>query len=177
MTIAALRALLDAELPDVVRYPAPRLSRQRFTAKETPMPATAAPALPVRELADAEAAAEPSVDELLVWAEGHADSETQDQGVRARIALAGLRKRFHADAELSALETEEERLQRRLDEVRARREEIAPAKARRRVVPLDYEPAVVRAWARLNGVPCAEFGRVPRDVVDRWRAATGRVTG
>jgi hypothetical protein len=41
MTIAALRRLLDAELPDVVRHPAPRLRRRPLPSMERPMTATA----------------------------------------------------------------------------------------------------------------------------------------
>jgi hypothetical protein len=36
---------------------------------------------------------------------------------------------------------------------------------------LDVDPAQVRAWARENGVEVADRGRLPADVVDRYRAA------
>ena len=35
-----------------------------------------------------------------------------------------------------------------------------------------YDPAEVRAWARANGVPVSEKGRIAGDVVRQWRAAT-----
>jgi hypothetical protein len=34
-----------------------------------------------------------------------------------------------------------------------------------------YEPDVVREWARSAGVPVAERGRIPRAVVEQWRAS------
>lgn len=113
---------------------------------------------------------------LLAWGDTHEDSEIQDQATRARIALAGLRKRYASDQELSALVSEEEELEKRLEELRARKGELVPSKPRRRVLALDYDAATVRAWAKLNGVECNDRGRVPGPVVDAWRAATGRQT-
>lgn len=34
------------------------------------------------------------------------------------------------------------------------------------------DPAVVRAWAQANGVEVGEKGRIPEQVVQRWREAT-----
>ena len=38
---------------------------------------------------------------------------------------------------------------------------------------IDYDPAVVRAWAKVNGwQPSARGRHLPLDLVDAWRAAT-----
>lgn len=54
MTIAALRRLIDEELPDVARYPAPRLNRRPLPSQERPMTAqsTAVMALHRQGLSD-----------------------------------------------------------------------------------------------------------------------------
>ncbi|MFJ6905582.1 WhiB family transcriptional regulator [Streptomyces griseoluteus] len=110
------------------------------------------------------------VGKLLAWGDQHADPGIQDQAARARAALVGLRQRYAADRELTALESEEEQLARRLEEIRSRKGELAPAKAKKKT-QRDYEPAEVRAWAKANSVDCPALGRVPKAVVDAWRAA------
>lgn len=171
MTIAALRALLDEELPHVPRHPAPRFPHRHFTAKETPtMQPTARPSAP-----------QPTQDtptplpigKLLAWGDQHPDTDIQNQAARARAALTGLRQRYATDQELAAITTEAEQLQQRLAELRARQAELEPPKARRRRgTAVDYDSATVRAWARDNGVDCPAVGRPPKRVVDAWRAAT-----
>lgn len=43
---------------------------------------------------------------------------------------------------------------------------------RQRAAAADYPTASVRAWARLNGIPCPDLGRyLPNEVVAQWRAA------
>lgn len=36
----------------------------------------------------------------------------------------------------------------------------------------DYDPAVVREWAKQRGIKVSDKGRVPEDVVKQWREAT-----
>ncbi|MGW4889623.1 WhiB family transcriptional regulator [Streptomyces murinus] len=108
---------------------------------------------------------------LLRWAEDHADAEVQEQGARAEAALAGLRKRYAADQELTAITTEAERLEKRLAELRAREAALVPARPKSKRKPLDYPVAEVRAWAAANGIACPARGRIPKSVVDAWTEA------
>ncbi|MEI5522499.1 hypothetical protein WB388_18010 [Streptomyces brasiliscabiei] len=184
MTIAALRALLD-EIdtqggPEAARHN--RLDLDPLNGR-THHPVTTAPALrtapPVvdvqlKDSADVrlkEPAALP-VGQLLKWGDEHPDPEVQDQAARARAALAGLRQRHAADAELTAITTEADQLEKRLAELRAREAELAPTKQKRVRKPVDYPAAEVRAWAQANGHDCPPVGRVPKAVVDAWRTAT-----
>ncbi|WP_225825646.1 Lsr2 dimerization domain-containing protein [Streptomyces naphthomycinicus] len=113
------------------------------------------------------------VGKLLAWGDQHDDPDIQAQAGRARAALAGLRQRYAADQELTALTSEEEQLAQRLEAIRARKGELEPAKPKKRKTPRDYDAAMVRAWAREHGVDCPERGRVPKAVVDAWKQATG----
>jgi hypothetical protein len=115
------------------------------------------------------------VGQLLAWGDQHADAEVQDQAARARIALHGLRQRHAADQELAAIDSEEEQLAKRLAELRERKAELAPAKAKKPRKHVDYPAAEVRAWARGQGIDCPATGRVPKAVVDAWRAAQPEV--
>ncbi|GGR70884.1 MULTISPECIES: Lsr2 family DNA-binding protein [Streptomyces] len=169
MTIAALRRLLD-EIdrqggPDAARHNTLRLTDDEGATE--PMTATQTARPPA---ADTDPERLP-VGQLLAWGDQHDDPEIQDQAARARIALAGLRARYAADQELRALTSEEEQLAQRLAEIRARKDELEPAKPKKARKPVDYPAAEVRAWAAANGVACPAVGRVPRAVVDAWRAA------
>ncbi|MGW3025833.1 Lsr2 family DNA-binding protein [Streptomyces sp. NPDC001221] len=168
MTIAALRRLLD-EIDTQGGPDAARHNRLNLPDEGT--------SEPMNTTVHAAQAASPDqlpVGKLLAWGDAHLDPEIQDQAARARAALVGLRQRYAADQELTAITTEAERLEKRLAELRARKDELVPAKpkARKRAAS-DHEPAVVRAWARENGVDCPAMGRVPKAVVDAWRQATG----
>ncbi|MGW1001759.1 WhiB family transcriptional regulator [Streptomyces sp. NPDC002520] len=111
------------------------------------------------------------VGKLLKWGAEHPEPEVQDQAARVGAALAGLRKRYAADQELAAITTEAEQLEQRLAELRSRRQELAPAKSKKRRATPSYEAAPVRAWARANNIPCPPVGRVPKTVVEAWGAA------
>lgn len=175
MTIAALRRLLD-EIDTQGGPEAAREWRLRFPdTPERPDPMTQ----PVPQFTDIPdpasllSAAEPPalpVGKLLAWGERHDDPEVQDQAARARLLLTALRRRHAADAELAAIADETEQLEQRLAELRAREAELAPAKAKKKP-QRDYEPAVVRAWAKAKGIECPGIGRVPKAIVDAWRAA------
>lgn len=110
------------------------------------------------------------VGKLLKWGDEHLDPDIQAQAARARAALVGLRTRYAADQELVAINTEVEQLEKRLAALRSREAELTPAKPKARRVPLDYDAAVVRAWAKAAGVACPPVGRVPKAVVDAWRS-------
>ncbi|CAL9662358.1 hypothetical protein SUDANB178_07028 [Streptomyces sp. enrichment culture] len=98
------------------------------------------------------------VGQLLAWGDQHDDPEIQDQAARTRIALAGLRARYAADREL-------------------RKDQLVPTvKPKRNRRPVDYPAAEVRAWAAATGVDCPAVGRVPKAVVDAWRAAQSQAS-
>jgi hypothetical protein len=145
---------------------------ERTTPLMNTTPTSAAP------VAEATAATLP-VDSLLAWGDEHADTEIQDQAARARAALAGLRSRYDADQELTTITTEAQQLEKRLAELRAREQELAPpkTKAARRKQDLGYDSPTVRAWARGNNVACPPTGRIPKAVVDAWRTATSPAAG
>lgn len=111
------------------------------------------------------------VGQLLKWGDEHADPEVQDQAARARLALTGLRRRHAADQELAAISIEAEVLEQRLAELRSRQLELTPTKPKRQRKPVDYPAANVRAWAESHGIDCPPVGRVPKAVVEAWRAA------
>lgn len=177
MTVAALRALLDQELPHVPRHPAPHLPHIHFTAKETPMQTAAAGAPhPARSTLRRLPAPAPGaerereteripVGELLAWADKHQDPAIQDQSARARADLTGLRARHQADRELAAITAEAEQLERRLTEIRRRQSELRPKRKTKR----DYDSAEVRVWARANGHTVPDRGQIPKKVLQAWR--------
>lgn len=178
MTIAALRRLLN-EIDTQGGPEAARHNRLRLPDDErTHTPMTAAPELPadaqpkasadVRLKPIAQAEAMP-VGHLLAWGDQHEDSHIRDQSARARAALAGLRQRHAADQELTAITTEAEQLEKRLAELRAREQELAPAKPKKARKPVEYPAVEVRAWAKENGLDCPSVGRVPKAVVEAWR--------
>lgn len=115
------------------------------------------------------------VDKLLDWGDTHVDPDVQAQAARARAALTGLRNRYASDLELNQITSEEEKLAARLTELRTRKAELLPAKAKSKGKrkASDYPAAEVRAWAKANGHEVSPTGRVPKDVVDAWRTATG----
>ncbi|MFF9043300.1 histone-like nucleoid-structuring protein Lsr2 [Streptomyces parvulus] len=116
--------------------------------------------------------AELPVDELLAWGDQHIDPEVQAQAARARASLTGLRNRHASDHELNKITDEEEELARRLTELRARKAELLPEKPKGKRQPVDYPAAEVRAWATANGHEVSPTGRVRKEVVEAWRAAT-----
>lgn len=178
MTIAALRALLD-EIDTQGGPEAARQNRLNLPDEGSPEPMSTAPALPQPPAVDVRlksvtghAPENIPVGQLLKWGDEHADPEVQDQAARARAALTGLRKRYAADRELEQITTEAEELEKRLAELRARQEQLAPAKPKKQRTPVDYPAREVRAWARENSLDCPATGRIPKKVVDAWRAAT-----
>jgi len=179
VTIAALRALLD----EIDQQGGPEAARQNrlslsADAQEGPQamaqPVPQLPSTPEPPLTAVTTEPKPTpVGQLLKWGDEHPDPEVQDQAARARAALTGLRRRHAADQELAAITTEAEQLEQRLAELRAREAELAPAKkAKSKRKPVEYPAAEVRAWAAANGHSCPAVGRVPRAVVDAWKAAT-----
>ncbi|MGW5736974.1 MULTISPECIES: Lsr2 family DNA-binding protein [Streptomyces] len=177
--MAALRALLD-EIdtqggPQAARHQrlhlderTPELMTISPLARPTP-PVTDVPLKNSAEVRLREPEAVP-VGKLLKWGDDHPDADIRDQAARARASLTGLRRRHSAEAELTAIGTEAQQLERRLAELRAREAELAPPKARKKP-QRDYDPATVRAWAQRAGVDCPPRGRIPKDVAQAWRAS------
>jgi hypothetical protein len=177
VTISALHRLLD-EIDDQGGPEAARHNRLHLADERTPELMSTTPTLsPTALAADVRLKAvttsteQISVGQLLAWGDQHPDAEVQDQAARARVLLTGLRRRHTADKELAALDSEEEQLAKRLAELRARKAELAPAKAKKQRRPVDYPAAEVRAWAKGQGMDCPATGRVPKAVVDAWRAS------
>lgn len=179
MTIAALRRLLD-EIdeqggPEAARHNRLHLPDDEGTPERmstAPAPSPAPPVVDVRPKAGAESPELVTTSSLLRWAEDHPDPDVQAQGARAEAALTGLRQRYAADQELTAITTETEQLEKRLAELRAREAELAPTKAKKKRAAhaRDYDSRTVRAWADQNGIDCPSFGQIPRRVLDAWRA-------
>ncbi|MFE2940997.1 hypothetical protein ACFXKG_18330 [Streptomyces sp. NPDC059255] len=183
VTIAALRRLLDQELPHVPRLPAPTLPRRPFSAKETPdMPETADTlisttddvvdhedlAAPQHSTEQPAAPAEPlTTGALIAWAERHTDPTVRADGERAWTSLQALRERHTADSELVQVDTEMSRLEDRLAVLRARRDHLAPRPKKRGA--RGYEPRVVRGWALEQGMDVPALGPVPKKIVAAWR--------
>ncbi|MEU8968106.1 histone-like nucleoid-structuring protein Lsr2 [Streptomyces monashensis] len=179
MTISALRALLN----EIDQQGGPEAARHNRLSlpDEGTEPMSTAPAHPQTPAVDVRLrsvgqppAEQVSVGQLLKWGDEHADPAVQDQAARARATLAGLRQRYDTDRELTALTSEEQQLEQRLAELRARKTELAPAKTKKPKKTVDYPAADVRAWAAENGIECPRLGRVPKAIVDAWKQATGR---
>ncbi|MFE9906444.1 Lsr2 family DNA-binding protein [Streptomyces achromogenes] len=178
MTIAALLRLLD-EIdrqggPDAARKNTLRLTDDEGAIEPMTAIHTEPQLPPLVTVRPPDADADPErlpVGQLLAWGDQHDDPEIQDQAARARIALAGLRQRYAADQELTAIATEAEQLEKRLAELRAREQELAPAKPKKRTAARDYDTREVRAWATATGVDCPRVGQIPKRVLDAWRAA------
>jgi Lsr2 len=51
------------------------------------------------------------------------------------------------------------------------RQTRARAGAGKEPAPVDYSPQAVRAWAKAHKIDVSPRGRIPRSVVDRFRAA------
>ncbi|MEU0001969.1 hypothetical protein ABZ069_34180 [Streptomyces microflavus] len=164
MTIAALRALIDEELPGIPRHPAPRIPRTRFSAKDTPMTSP----VPHPRPADPTPAENPpiTVGALIAWAHAHSDKAVRRLGDQAHLALGQLRTHHHDEQELTDLAAKETELEERLAAVRA---SMAQLKPKRKAPARDYEPATVRAWARENSVPVPAMGQIPAAVLTAWR--------
>ncbi|MFI7236134.1 histone-like nucleoid-structuring protein Lsr2 [Streptomyces cyaneofuscatus] len=167
MTVAALRALIDEELPGIPRHPAPRIPRTRFSAKDTNTMTT----LPVphprpADPQPAETEAAPlAVGALIAWAHAHSDKAVRRLGDQAHLALGELRTRHQKEEQLTRVAAEEAELEERLAEVRARKAQLAP-----RGKPVrDYAPAAVRAWARAEGLTVPDRGQIPAAVLNAWR--------
>ncbi|WP_241539887.1 histone-like nucleoid-structuring protein Lsr2 [Streptomyces sp. M41(2017)] len=107
---------------------------------------------------------------LLVWAADHDDPKIRKAGEQAQTALDILRARHRADEQLASIDEESARLEKRLAELQKRKADIAP-KAKTKAPPRDYDPADVRAWAATQGTDVPPRGRVPKKVLDDWRAA------
>lgn len=167
VTIAALRRFLDDEHHDKPPVP-PRAPRRR--RKEPTMPDQ--PTLDERP--DVTVEPEPvhydddTVPDLLVWAAQHDDPAVRKLAQTAATALAVIRQRRAADAELASVEQEAARLRERLAELDARARELKPTTAKGKP-QRDYTPSVVRAWAREQGLAVPDAGVLPQTIVQAWR--------
>ncbi|MFD7860950.1 histone-like nucleoid-structuring protein Lsr2 [Streptomyces sp. NPDC059783] len=179
MTISALRALLDEELPDVPRHPAPQIphtARNPHTARKrkrmNQQPAVPGPR-PAQDTTPSYDDPPLSTGALLAWAIAHSTKGIARKGVQARELLAELRT-LRADAErIAQADAEEKRLLEALAAVRARKEQLRPRRKTTAPGTATATQAAVRAWARSKGLPVAERGSIPASVVEAWKAAQG----
>lgn len=113
----------------------------------------------------------PEVADLLKWAAAHDDAKVRTDGEQAAAVLAALSERRTVDAELEKISSEENQLEERLAALRARKSTLQPepAGAKRKRQERDYEPSVVRAWAREHGYDVPDRARIPKKVLDAWR--------
>lgn len=171
VTIAALQQLLEEELPDVPRHPAPQIphtARKRQTMLQQPRPVPG----PRAPLEAPTAGTTPlPVGKLIARAEKHPTRTVARKGEQARALLSELRTLYAADEELAQVDAEEQRLQQQLADLRARKAELRPKT--RKAPARDYVPAEVRAWARTAGMDVPAIGTVPKAIVQAWREATG----
>ncbi|MFI7239320.1 histone-like nucleoid-structuring protein Lsr2 [Streptomyces cyaneofuscatus] len=165
MTIAALWALIDEELPGIPRHPAPRIPRTHFSAKDTTMTTSPVPQPRPADPPPAEAAPI-AVGALIAWAHAHSDKAVRRLGDQVHFALGELRTRHQGEQELAKVAAEEAELEERLAAVRARKAELAP---KRKAPTRDYDPAEVRTWARAEGLPVPDRGQIPAAVLAAWR--------
>ncbi|MFE7752162.1 histone-like nucleoid-structuring protein Lsr2 [Streptomyces sp. NPDC057428] len=170
MTGAALQHLLDEELPDVPRHPAPEIphitaEKRKTMQQPTPVPGPRGP-VPTTPAGGTA----PPVGKLLAWAEGHETKFVARKGEQARLLLRELRGLYAQAEELAQADAEEQRLEQQLAELRARKERLRP---RRKSSAPGYDQAAVRAWARAAGHDVADRGSIPAWVVQAWREATG----
>ncbi|GGZ53045.1 Lsr2 family DNA-binding protein [Streptomyces rubiginosohelvolus] len=166
MTIAALLALVDEELPGIPRHPAPRIPRTPFSAKDTPM--TASPVPQPRPAEPTPTDVLPTVGALIAWAHAHPDKAVRRLGDQAHLALGALRTRHHDEQELTKVAAEEAELEERLATVRARKAQLGGPK--RKAPARDYDAAEVRAWAQAHNMQVPARGQLPAAVLDAWRA-------
>lgn len=114
---------------------------------------------------------EDTTEDLITWGTHHTDAAIRGRAEQADTALSILRTRRSLDAELATIDREQAEIEQRLATLHERRAQLLPAKPK----PVrDYEPTVVRAWAREGGVPCPERGQIPRDVLAAWREQHSR---
>jgi hypothetical protein len=111
------------------------------------------------------------VDELLAWADAHADQTVKDRATQARTLLHELAQRRTTDAREQELSAAIADLETRLTAARAELGTLRPAATKPGRRSPDYDPKAVRAWAKDNGFDVAPQGLVPRHVVDAWRQA------
>ncbi|MEY9876590.1 hypothetical protein ABH931_006100 [Streptacidiphilus sp. MAP12-33] len=160
VTIAALRRFLDEEHhdnPPAAPRP-PRKPRKEPTMPEpVEQPTITVEPEPLGQVLD-----------LLAWAERHNDPALRKLAQTAATALAVIRQRHAADAELATLENEAAQLRERLAALDARAKELRPAAAKAKP-QRDYTPSVVRAWAREQGLQVPDAGVLPQTIVQAWR--------
>lgn len=168
MTIAALGALLD-QIDRQGGPEAARHGRLHLDDTEPSMPTHPEPTTPPTPTALGE---DLPVGRLLAWGREHTNSDVQALASHITTSLAALRSRYTTDHELAQITIEAEELEQRLAGLRARQEELAPTPPRgaKRKKPA-YPAAAVRAWAHDYGIECAPTGRVPKHIVEAWRAA------
>jgi hypothetical protein len=114
--------------------------------------------------------------DLLAWGAAHGDQAVRDHAHAAAAAYTALRRRREVDAELELITAEAAELEQRLAQLRERQSALQPpAKARKTGRQgREYDPRVVRAWAKQHGRSVPDRGQIPKHVLEDWRQHTAR---
>ncbi|PWU52752.1 hypothetical protein DLJ47_18075 [Micromonospora sp. S4605] len=131
------------------------------TAPTVPMPADTAQEIPARP-------ASQSLEQLLALAKGSEASRTRQLADKITSLVQELTSRVEAEQAAEARRRELAEKEARLTaELAALRQKMGtgPEAAAHR--------AAIRQWAQANGYAVRERGRIPRNVVQAWAAATG----
>lgn len=182
---ARARELVKAEeRAELVGASRPARPRPNATVPAAVPPAPAAPASEPEPDPEPDAVSEPeSLEELLGRADRSSDAQTRRLSARARALLVDLRNRLRSEEQRAAAAERVRELERQLAAARTALKAVtAPPGRAVAAAPatssggLGAESKVIREWAARNKVPCPDRGRIPREVVDAYRAAQGEAT-
>lgn len=150
-------------------------------ARPKPVPPRSAPRLPVPEPVVERPPVRPSAGELIVAASKSPKAVTRNLGTRVAALLGDLSGRLEAeaaeDAAAEEMALQQAQRQKEIDRLEAKLRQLKQAQktsrsTRSAACSQDEVPAaVVRAWARENGVDCPNTGRVPRTVQQAYDQA------
>jgi hypothetical protein len=142
-------------------------------APAPPSPLVVVP--PVRRLQETQEVATSGIEALLVEAERSTNRKIVTAGGKVRTLVDQLRADLAADRQRTEAEAEVKRLRAALAaaEKRLRGADTGRARTLPPTSGDGFRTADVRAWAAENGVDCPAMGRLPRAVVERYKAANG----
>jgi hypothetical protein len=186
VTIAALQALIDAEIPGIRRLPAPRFTRKggpsvdtttAYRTGDTAPIAVEAVGLTQDQLAANDTAPGPTAAGLIAWGMQHPGARMQRLAEQARTALADLQQAQRREAVVTAAE---DRVREVKDLLAAAEQALRTAKGTtasdRASAPAPRadrraESTRIRAWARAHGYQVGTAGLISREITDAYHAA------
>ncbi|WP_377271878.1 histone-like nucleoid-structuring protein Lsr2 [Peterkaempfera sp. SMS 1(5)a] len=138
------------------------------------------PVLSVASRPKPEQAKPNSAEALIAWGMQHPSARMNRLAGQARTALADLQQSQRKEAAVSTAEEHVQKLKRQLAEaekaLRVAKGTNGASSPAAKATPVADRPArdeldTIRTWARENGHEVADRGRIPRNVVDAYRAA------